>query len=194
MEAFLSIALTIVISYILYRYKRKKKEKQLALYHISNSKGYGKLQEEPVTLGAKTLCIQTLRELNCEVEFDEEQEDRIYFNYQGENFFIEATNTCSTFDIWDTGWYEVSLDDIDLLSMVRKAINLVNIYSENTLVYTIDEEDNSLMVHTKRSCFMDKQMPDNKIYMKAMLKTFFLAQRRLFRMLDDIRKEEKINS
>lgn len=151
-------------------------------------------QEELVTLGTKTLCIQTLRELNCEVEFDEEQEDRIYFNYQGENFFIDATNTCSTFDIWDTGWYEVSLDDIDLLSMVRKAINLINIYSENTLVYTIDEEDNCLMVHTKRSCFMNKQMPDNKVYMKAMLKTFFLAQRRLFKMLDDIRKEEKINS
>lgn len=194
MEAFLSIALTIAISYILYHYKRKKKEKQLALYHISNSKGYGKPQEEQVTLGAKTLCIQTLRELNCEIEFDEEQEDRIYFSYQGESFFIDATNTSATFDIWDTGWYEVSLDDIDMLSMLRKAINLINIYSENTLVYTIDEEDNSLMVHTKRSCFLMQQMPDAKGYMKAMLKTFFLTQRRFFTALDDVRKEEKVNS
>ena len=134
-------------------------------------------QEEPPH--ARDLCIDLLKQLNCEVSVEEEDENRLYFQYQGEHFIIDATNESFFIDIWDPRWYIVPLDDLEQMSNVRKAINTINNYSGTTIVYCIEEEGQKFVLHSKRQCILTKEIPHVKEYLRALLNDFFTVHNRL---------------
>lgn len=134
-------------------------------------------QEEPPH--TKDLCIELLKQLNCEVFVSEEEENRLDFKYQGEHFIIDATNESFFINIWDPGWYVVPLDDLEQMSNVRKAVNTINNYSGTTIVYYIEEEGQKFILHSKRQCILTKDIPQVKEYLKALLGDFFTAQNKL---------------
>ena len=150
--------------------------------------------EEKQNISTRDLCVEILRELNCEVQFDEENEYTMYFTYQGENFRIDTWKDCLMVGIWDTWWGTVDLDDLDDVSRIRKAINTVNINSCLTLVYSIDQEHQQFAVHTKRQCLLIPQIPNAERYMAAMLAGFFDVQRNFKEELDKIRREDEVTT
>lgn len=144
-------------------------------------------QEEPPH--TKDLCIELLKQLNCEVTVLEENENRLYFEYQGEHFIIDATNESFFINIWDPGWYVVPLDDLEQMSNVRKAVNTINNYSGTTIVYYIEEEGQKFILHSKRQCILPKDLPHVKEYLRALLGDFFTAQNKLREEIVPLRTE-----
>lgn len=144
-------------------------------------------QEEPPH--TKDLCIELLKQLNCEVFVSEEEENRLDFKYQGEHFIIDATNESFFINIWDPGWYVVPLDDLEQMSNVRKAVNTINNYSGTTIVYYIEEEGQKFVLHSKRQCILTKDIPQVKEYLKALLGDFFTAQNKLREEIVPLRTE-----
>ena len=134
-------------------------------------------QDEPPH--TKDLCIELLKQLNCEVSVEEEDENRLYFEYHGEHFIIDATNESFFINIWDPKWYIVPLDDLEQMSTVRKAINTINNYSGTTIVYCIEEEGQKFVLHSKRQCILTKEIPHVKEYLMALLNDFFTVHNRL---------------
>ena len=146
-----------------------------------------KQKEPPHT---KDLCIELLKQLNCEVSVAEEDEIRLYFEYQGEHFIIDATNESFFINIWDPGWYVVPLDDLEQMSNVRKAINTINTHGGVTIFYSIEEEEGQKFVlHSKRQCILTKDIPQVKEYLKALLGDFFTAQNKLREEIVPLRTE-----
>ena len=145
-------------------------------------------QEEPPH--TKDLCIELLKQLNCEVFVSEEEENRLDFKYQGEHFIIDATNESFFINIWDPGWYVVPLDDLEQMSNVRKAINTINTHGGVTIFYSIEEEEGQKFVlHSKRQCILTKDIPQVKEYLKALLGDFFTAQNKLREEIVPLRTE-----
>lgn len=72
----------------------------------------------------RNLVISTLKEIGCQPEVDDE--DRICFKYQGEEFFIDADNNYQFVTLWDTWWLCVDLDNANVENL-KEAINLNNI-------------------------------------------------------------------
>ena len=144
-------------------------------------------QEEPPH--TKDLCIELLKQLNCEVFVSEEEENRLDFNYQGEHFIIDATNESFFINIWDPGWYVVPLDDLEQMSNVRKAVNTINNYSGTTIVYYIEEEGQKFILHSKRQCILPKDLPHVKEYLRALLDDFFDVQKWLSKEIATQNKE-----
>lgn len=144
-------------------------------------------QEEPPH--TKDLCIELLKQLNCEVFVSEEEENRLYFEYQGEHFIMDATNESFFINIWDPGWYVVPLDDLEQMSNVRKAVNTINNYSGTTIVYYIEEEGQKFILHSKRQCILPKDLPHVKEYLRALLGDFFTAQNKLREEIVPLRTE-----
>ena len=95
-------------------------------------------QDEPPH--TKDLCIDLLKQLNCEVTTSKENENRLYFEYQGEHIVIDASNDSYFIEMWDPWWLIVPLDDLEQMSNVRKAINVTNSWGGTTVYYTIEEE------------------------------------------------------
>lgn len=143
--------------------------------------------EEP--LHTKDLCIELLKQLNCEVFVSEEEENRLDFKYQGEHFIIDATNESFFINIWDPGWYVVPLDDLEQMSNVRKAVNTINNYSGTTIVYYIEEEGQKFILHSKRQCILPKDLPHVKEYLRALLDDFFAVQKWLSKEIETQNKE-----
>lgn len=150
--------------------------------------------EENHKLSTRDLCAEVLRKLNCDVQFDEENEYNMYFTYQGENFSVDTWENGLMITIWDTWWGTVDLDDLDDVSRVRKAINNINVRQNLTLMYSIDEKSQKFAVHTKRQCLLIPQIPQIENYMVAMLTGFFDVQRSFKEEYDRLRLEEETNA
>ena len=204
MIEFLIILIAVVLfCYFLYNKDKKNKEEQemdriakvpnmsvnAEVLPLNNNK-----MEEKQNISTRDLCVEILRKLNCEVQFDEENEYTMFFTYQGENFRIDTRKDCLMIGIWDTWWGTVDLDDLDDVSRIRKAINTVNINSFLTLVYSIDQEHQQFAVHTKRQCLLIPQIPNAERYMAAMLAGFFDVQRNFKEELDKIRREDEVTT
>lgn len=150
--------------------------------------------EETQNISTRDLCVEVLRKLNCEVQFDEESEYTMFFTYQGENFRIDTWKDCLMIGIWDTWWGSVDLDDLDDICHIRKAINTININSFLTMVYSIDQEGQRFAVHTKRQCLLVPQIPNIENYLAAMLAGFFDVQRSFREELDRLRREDEVTT
>lgn len=201
MVEFLSILVVVVLfCYFLY-YKNKKYREEQEMDRIANapymSVGSEVLplnnnnMEENQNLSTRDLCAEVLRKLNCDVQFDDENEYNMHFSYQGENFSVETWEDGLMITIWDTWWGTVDLDDLDEVSRVRKAINTINVRQNLTLMYSIDEKSQKFAVHTKRQCLLIPQIPQIENYMVAMLTGFFDVQRSFKEEYDRLRLEEK---
>ena len=78
------ISVLIGISLMYYiRQKRAEKEMDEIVNSISPS------NDSNENIGTRDLCLELLRQLNCEVRIEH---DDIYFTYQNEKFMIEASN------------------------------------------------------------------------------------------------------
>lgn len=200
MIEFLIILIAVVLfCYFLYNKDKKNKEEQemdriakvpnmfvnAEVLPLNNNK-----MEEKQNISTRDLCVEILRKLNCEVQFDEENEYTMFITYQGENFRIDTWKDCLMIGIWDTWWGSVELDDLDDVCHIRKAINTINIKSFLTMVYSIDEENQRFAVHTKRQCLLVPQIPNIENYLAAMLAGFFDVQRSFKEELDRLRKED----
>lgn len=129
-------------------------------------------QDEPPH--TKDLCIELLKQLNCEVTTS--NENRLYFEYQGEHIVIDASNDSYFIEMWDPWWLIVPLDDLEQMSNVRKAINVTNSWGGTTVYYTIEEEQ-KFVLHSKRQCILPKELPNVKEYLMALLNDFFTVKK-----------------
>lgn len=204
MIEFLSILITIVLFCYFLNYKNKKDRAEKEMDSIANAPNMSvsaevlplnnNNMEENQNLSTRDLCAEVLRKLNCDVQFDEENEYNMYFTYQGENFSVDTWENGLMITIWDTWWGTVDLDDLDDVSRVRKAINTINVRQNLTLMYSIDEKSQKFAVHTKRQCLLIPQIPQIEDYMAAMLTGFFDVQRSFKEEYDRLKLEEETNA
>lgn len=129
------------------------------------------------TKGSRDLFLETLSKIGCQYELGEGEEDdyKIYFAYQGENFTASASNDGWYVHLWDTHWGHVELYDIDEFARLKKAINLSNLNCATTTVYTIDEAGSNVDVHCKAVIPFIPQIPEIENYLRGELNDFFRA-------------------
>ena len=202
-EFVLMLIVIVLFCYFLY-YKNKKYREEQEMDRIANAPKMSvgsevlplnnNYMEENHKLSTRDLCAEVLRKLNCDVQFDDENEYNMHFSYQGENFSVETWEDGLMITIWDTWWGTVDLDNLDDVSRVRKAINTINVRQGFTLMYSIDEKSQKFAVHTKRQCLLIPQIPQIENYMVAMLTGFFDAQRSFKEEYDRLRLEEEANA
>jgi len=141
-------------------------------------------------LQTRELVIDTLLQLNCQPQFSDEEDDKsIYFTYQGGHFHINASDGVAFIDIWFTWWHDGTLDDIDELSNIRKTINVLNINTNVTTMYSMDNENNKIGVHSKKNILFMKEIPHIQSYLASMLGDFFTTVRAFDQILQQTEKE-----
>ena len=139
----------------------------------------------------RDLFLEVLTKIGCQYQLGEGDDTRIFFAYQGENMFADASNESLYVVVWDTYWEYVELYDIDEVSRMRKAINNSNLNSSVTTVYTIDKEGSNMDVHSRSMFAFVPQMPSIEDYLKAELGKFFSAHQLVENELQKLRTEEQ---
>lgn len=113
--------------------------------------GDGLLREKnkissPTSFSRRGTVIETLRNMGCQPNWDD---DYVYINYRDNNFAIATAEDSYFIQIFFTNWGYVSLDDIDSVTRVRTAINKLNENNTFNIVYTLDEQNWQMNVHTR---------------------------------------------
>lgn len=144
------------------------------------------------TKGTRDLFLGTLSKIGCQYELGEGEEDsdKIYFAYQGENFTASANNDGWYVHIWDTHWGHVELYDIDEFARLKKAINLSNLNCATMTVYTIDEAGSNVDVHCKSVIPFIPQIPELENYLRGELNDFFRAHQLVGNEMEKQRETE----
>ena len=142
-------------------------------------------------IGTRDLFIEVLTKIGCQYQLGEGDDTRIFFAFQGENMFADASDESLYVVVWDTYWEHVELYDIDEVSKMRKAINNSNLNSSVTTVYTIDKEGSSMDVHSRSMFAFVPQMPSIENYLKAELGKFFRAHQLVGNEMQKLRTEEQ---
>lgn len=176
METIISTIVIVACTYFFTRRKAKPTEQEPDVStqpEASADIQQEEKQDEPPH--TKDLCIELLKQLNCEVTTSKENENRLYFEYQGEHIVIDASNDSYFIEMWDPWWLIVPLDDLEQMSNVRKAINVTNSRGGTTVYYTIEEEQ-KFVLHSKRQCILPKELPNVKEYLMALLNDFFTVK------------------
>lgn len=118
----------------------------------------------------RNLLLRALKDIGCQYEIN--SKDNIIFKYQGEEFLIEANNESAFIMIWDLWWSGLDLGSSDI-DKLKQAINETNLKSAPTTLYSIDEEDNKMELHTKSKILFIAEIPNIELYLKANLDSFF---------------------
>ena len=164
------------------KWQNGKKQQSTTIYTDQN------MAEEHLT---KDLFIEALKMKECQYKIDEELDTRIHFNYQGEHFFADVSNDSPFVHLYDTCWFEVELYKTDEVSRVRKAINTTNQSALVTTLFTINDDEKSMYVHSKYSFVFFKEMPGLGNYLDAILWSFFDAHRAIATEVSILREMEK---
>lgn len=204
MEVLGAIALYFLFKFLYGLWKSNQKEQECIqtddanknLYDQAIEQMYEQGKQEPMekNKGTRDLFLETLTKIGCQYELPEEEGDnRIFFAYQGEHFFVIAINEAKLIQIYDTHWGHVELYDIDEFARLKRAINDSNLNNNVTTVYTIDEAGSNVDVHCKFCLLFVPQIPDIEDYLRWALNEFFRAHQFVGVELAKLREKEESN-
>ena len=145
-------------------------------------------EKAPRQLHTRELFLQTLTAIGCQYEIDEH--DRVCFAYQGEHFVAETDNDHAYVGIYDFAWGSVKLSDIDEISRLRRAINEANWQNSVTTIFSINDEDNEMVVHCKTTIVFVSQLHDLQGYLRLELSEFFRAHNLVGNEMAKLRAKE----
>lgn len=150
-------------------------------------------EEQREIVPTRTLVMRILRSIGSE-PLAEENTGRIFFSYQGEQFFIACSNDSPFITIYDVWWYQISMDaDIEEFACMQKAVNSINAYANCTALYSTNEEERVFGLHLKKNIPFIVQIPNIEVYLRSTLEDFFTAQRAIITEMERNKvKEEQI--
>ena len=141
------------------------------------------------------LFIDTLEGIGCQYQHGEDDDTRIFFDYQGESFFayIIFPESIYVYHIWDTHWCQVEPSNIGEMSRLRKAINTSNYRTGVTTKYSIDDDTKTTIVYSESQIGVTSSMsmPSLWVDLRDELNEFFRAHHVIEVEMHKLREQEQ---
>ena len=158
------IMIGIIVGYLLKSNDNEEKEERME--NERNSAG-----SDVKTRDTHGLMLNTLNSIGCQPTANED--GTISVQYQGENFHMEFGGMYAR--VWDPMWGSIKADDQDL-PKIREAVNAANFNFGPTVVMSAPNDEGIIGIHSRRDIMLHPACPDNELYVKAVLDSFFDAK------------------
>lgn len=155
--------LTMIMNWVK-NWKERKRAKQRANMPAAQSAQYDNVDNP-------TLMKRLLEKLNC--QYKENEDGSLFFQYQGEHFWMQSSNDSAWVRVIDLQWYDCSLDQLEEMSCMQKAINSINSGQICSAVYSIDKDENKMEVYSKYDFVMTSAIPSADQLLASVLANFF---------------------
>ena len=145
----------------------------------------------PETVDPKTkqLLVDTLEKLKLEAKVDEDFKEFVMTDFQGEHFRIKIENK-KFIEVQDLHWYEAPLDNLDNLLIIHKAMNWINMTTSCRMVYTIDDDENKVNLHTQTTLLWIPEIPEIDQYLEATLRYMLQVKSIFYSSMEKIRQAQ----
>lgn len=140
----------------------------------------------------RKLVFQTLKKMGC--EYSEEDELRIRLTFQGETFIIDASDDCLFINVYDPWWLDLPMNgDIEDFARMQKAVNIANCKGTCTVLYTYNDEEGLIGVHSRKNIIFVPQITELDKYLASVFDVFFKTQRLVLAEMDKLKNQEVVN-
>lgn len=154
--------------------RRERKQEQTMEQTTDNDNMEQTTSNLTQTIGTRDLFLETLTKIGCQYELSgEENDNRIFFAYQGEHLFADAQNDARFVHVYDPNWGQVELYEIEKFANLKKVINEANMNYYTTTFYTINEAGSTADVHSRVSFLFIPEIPQIDDYLRSVLDNFF---------------------
>lgn len=168
-EFLISITAMVVISLLLHLWKKDGEETDET--EIDNEKDENVAEE----VDTFKLVIESLTKLGCQYYVDKDS-GYIRFMFQGGFFTIETSKEDWTIKIYYWRWLEHDIEDIDGYADLRRIVNETNQFANVVTIYTIDDDENKVVLHSHKRILFISQIPHREKYLKTTLESFFYTR------------------
>lgn len=135
-------------------------------------------------MDTRTLCLELLKKMNCEVSVDPEDENALSFTYQNGHFVINVDDKFIRLSF--LFWYDIDLEDLDLVAKARRLINDMNVNQPSPcIVYSIDDEQGKMHVHSIIRTLFVKEIPAIEDFLRYNLNMHFSARQVFVKIIDE---------
>ena len=148
--------------------------------------------DEGTQSATRDLVLSTLDKMR--IEYSEEDELRIRLTFQGETFMIDAHNDCLFINVYDPWWFDLPMHgDIEDFARMQKAVNLANCTGTCTVLYTYNEEEGLIGVHSRKNIIFVPKITELDKYLSSVFDAFFKTQRLVLAEMDKLKNQEVVN-
>lgn len=144
-------------------------------------------KDELNEISTKDLVINTLKEIGCQPEINED--DQICFKYQGDDFYIVAEEENRFIMIWNPWWGCINTDN-DALPILKEIINLTNVKSIVTTVHMMDEDGKTIGLHSHCHTYFSPNEGGLEEHLRMLLDCFFDVHNSIKENMNQIGTEE----
>ena len=122
----------------------------------------------------RNLLAKALDTIGCQHEVNDK--GNIVFKYQGEEFSISASDDGDVIWVYNVAWRVMNIDD-PKVGYMKQAVNKANAHCGITSLYTIDDKQGLVGVHSRGATYFAYNMPDCAGYLKDFLDGFFYSHK-----------------
>ena len=186
-EFLISLTIMIVISVILHFWKKDDEQTN----DTEDDEQTVDTEDDDNQCEEKDTCElvhECLAKLGCQYE-DDKEKGQIKFLFQGGAFMIQTSENSFWIEIYFLDWLQHDMDDIDGYADLRRIVNDANMYPNVVTIYTIDNDQNKVMLHSYTQILFVSQIPHLELYMKGVLEGFFKNRNYIFNEYNKQRKE-----
>lgn len=143
----------------------------------------------PRRMSSTELLKHALLKLNCNCDKGE-ADGEFHTSYQGEHFRIFVADDYRFIDIQDISWYDAPLHDINNLSLMRRAINDCNMSGQFTIVYSIYEDEDQIVLHSLKEAYWSAEIQLVDQYLAALFNRLLQSHQRFFARMETLRQQD----
>lgn len=136
-----------------------------------------------------TMVKSLLTSLNC--QYQEDEEGRIYFTYQAENFCICTNADSAWIHINDTSWFRIPLENLDEINCMKKAVNQANENSMGKVIYYANDDEKVFEVYSVFDTILWNQIPGPQLFLTVCFSILFNLKQRTISVFEEEKQKIK---
>ena len=141
-------------------------------------------------LNNKSLFKTVLADIGGNVS-EELEDGRLVVDYQGEHFMVDAPEDRNFIVMFDTWWHDIDVHNLEQFSVMREAINTVNMtLHSSSIMYSVDENEGRAGVHCKAVFPLNAHIPALQSYLKYYFSDILSVHQSFYRATEEIRQRQ----
>jgi hypothetical protein len=141
--------------------------------------------DEEHTPSTSEIVEHALKAIGCQPEVD--KDGYVGVSYQGESFIFVFNGVYAR--VWDPEWGSMNVENPNMQKL-REAVNATNFHLEPTVVMSRPNDEGNVILHSRRDIMLHPSFPNNEIYIKSVLDSFFDAKAAVRENLQAISAEQ----
>lgn len=147
---------------------------------------------DSVIVNGRQLLESVLKRM--ELKFGYDEDNNVIFKIDGDFFRILTSDDGKFLFLQQIYWYEAPRGDIENLVLIKRAVNYLNRTTTIKYVYSYDEEQNTVNLHSMVDMLWVPEIPDLDQYLWVALRNLIESHQGFYNLMDQYRQEKQTNT